>query len=162
MVPFVARPSAAVTRHGAFITRGHRSGIREYGADGRLVRILRVEGKARPVTEEMIEERVEHNSVLYPKGDWARLFDEMPIPDTLPDYQTLRMDEEGWLWAEEFGWDPSEPAKWTVFDPSGQAQGFIVLPPGLEVLWIGSDAVLGVWMDEFDVEYVHRYRLERN
>jgi len=35
-------------------------------------------------------------------------------------------------------------------------------PPGLEVHWIGRDAILGVWQDELDVEYVHRHRLTRD
>jgi hypothetical protein len=30
---------------------------------------------------------------------------------------------------------------------------------GLEVRWIGHDEILGVWRDEFEVEYVHRHRL---
>jgi hypothetical protein len=32
---------------------------------------------------------------------------------------------------------------------------------GLEVQWIGRDVILGVWRDEFDVEYAHRYPLDR-
>jgi hypothetical protein len=151
-----------VTKHGAFITHGYRSEIREYDAGGRLLRILRVDGEARPVTAGMIEAKVGQNNLLYPGGDWARLFDEMPIPTTLPDYQTLRLDETGWLWAEEFTWDPTQPSKWTVFDPEGRAKGVVVLPQRLEVLWIGRDAILGVWRDEFDVEYLHGYRLERD
>jgi len=67
----------------------------------------------------------------------------------------------GWLWAEVYGFDPTRPRDWVVFDPGGRARGTVRTPPGLEVHWIGRDAILGVWQDERDVEYVHRHRLTR-
>ena len=86
----------------------------------------------------------------------------MGIPDTLPAFQALQVDEVGWLWAEVYDFDSSRPREWVVFDPEGRAHATVQTPPGLEVQWIGRDAVLGVWRDEFEVEYVHRHRLIRD
>lgn len=71
------------------------------------------------------------------------------------------IDEMGWLWAEIYDFDPTRPREWVVFDPEGRARGTVRTPPGLEVQWIGHDALLGLWRDEFDVEHVHRHRLTR-
>lgn len=46
-------------------------------------------------------------------------------------------------------------------DPEGEVQGVVWTPPGLEVESIGEDFILGVWLDEFDVEYFRRHRLRR-
>ncbi len=85
----------------------------------------------------------------------------MPIPDSLPAFRSIRVDQEGWVWAELYTWDTTKPLSWMIFDPSGQAQGVLETPPGIEVQSIGYDFVLGVSRDEFGVESVHRYRLQR-
>ena len=86
---------------------------------------------------------------------------ELPIRDTLPAIQSLLVDSRGWLWAEAFDLDSAQPKEWMVFDPEGEAQGVVWTPPGLEVESIGEDFILGVWLDEFDVEYIRLYRLNR-
>jgi hypothetical protein len=48
-----------------------------------------------------------------------------------------------------------------VFDPQGEARGVVWTPPGLDVLSIGDEHVLGVWRDELGLEYVRRYRIRR-
>lgn len=53
------------------------------------------------------------------------------------------------------------PAVWTVFDPGGRIQGLVETPPGLDVLEIGADYVLGRVTDELGVEYVHVWALDR-
>ena len=85
----------------------------------------------------------------------------MPIPVTLPAFQSLQIDEVGWLWAEVYEWDPVQPREWMVFDPEGRAHGTIRTPAGLEVHRIGDDFILGVWLDELRVEHVRRYTLRR-
>ena len=50
---------------------------------------------------------------------------------------------------------------WAVFDADGRVQGFVETPPGLDVFEIGEDYILGRVMDEFDVERVQLWALER-
>lgn len=116
-----------------------------------------------PVTQEMIEVRINAMVATYElsRDVVARDYAEVPVPDSLPAFQSLRVDEMGWLWAEVYGWDPAQPKKWMVFDPEGQAHGIVNTPPGLDLRWIGESRILGVWLDEFGVEYVKQHKLRK-
>jgi hypothetical protein len=162
-IPFTTAPVGAVAAGGAFITDARRGEIREHDTGGRLRRILRVAGAERPVTREMFERRVDWGSRNNPsqRSRMAGLYSQMPIPDTLPDFSSLQVDELGWLWAELYEWDPARPTEWVVFDLTGRARGVIQTPPGLEIQSIGRHHILGVSFDEFEVEHVQRYRLNR-
>ena len=48
-----------------------------------------------------------------------------------------------------------------VFDPEGRVLGFVETPQGLDILQIGDDFILGRVKDEFEVEYVQVWPLER-
>ena len=50
---------------------------------------------------------------------------------------------------------------WTVFDLEGRVLGFVETPQGLDILQIGEDFILGRVKDEFEVEYVQVWALER-
>lgn len=167
-VPFRALPSATVGRWGALVTDGRAPEIRVYDTEGHLVRVFRVEEARRPVTRAMLDRRFEIESAGYPpespmsrQAYVTELYGPVPVPDSLPVFQTLMVDELGWLWAGVYDFDPARPREWVVFDEEGRAHGTVRTPPGLEVQWIGRDAILGVWKDEFGVEYVHRHRLTR-
>ena len=162
-IPFTVGPSASVTEGGAFIADGVSAEIRGYDLQGSLRRVFRVDAERRPVTSDLIEAEVaERAAATNASRDFLEwLFSQMPIPDTLPAFQALQLDELGWLWAEVYDFDPRRPRQWVVFDAEGRAQGTVETPAGLEIQWIGRDAILGVWRDEFDVEYVRRYPLDR-
>ncbi len=49
----------------------------------------------------------------------------------------------------------------TVFDPTGQVLGFVETPEGLRIFEIGEDYILGRTEDEFEVESVQIWPLER-
>ena len=163
VIPFTVLPSASVTESGAFIADGVSSEIRRYDLQGSLRRVFRVDAEGRPVTSDMIEAEIaERAAATNGSRDFLEwLFGQMPIPDSLPSFQALQLDELGWLWAEVYEVDPVRPRQWMVFDSEGRAHGTVETPVGLEVQWIGRGAILGVWRDEFDVEYVHRYPLDR-
>jgi hypothetical protein len=162
-IPFTTAPSAAVAADGAFITDARAAEIKEYDPGGRLRRIFRVGVAGRSVTREMYERRVEWGARNNPsqRSRMASSYSQMPIPDALPVFSSLQVDELGWLWAEIYEWDPARPKRWMVFDLDGRARGVIQTPPGLEIQSIGRDHILTVWFDELDVEHVQRYRLNR-
>jgi hypothetical protein len=168
IIPFAARSSAATTALTTFITRGKPAEISEYDLEGRLRRVFRIEDTGRPATQEMVDMiidlEISRRPERYgrrPRQAWYAVYEELGIPDTLPAFQSLVVDELGWLWAEVYSIDPSRQREWVVFDSEGRAHGTVRSPPGLEVQWIGRDAVIGVWRDEFEVEYVHRHQLTR-
>jgi len=55
----------------------------------------------------------------------------------------------------------AERSTWTVLDPVGRALARVSTPPRTRVLEIGTDYVLGVTLDELDVELVTLWRLRR-
>ncbi len=50
----------------------------------------------------------------------------------------------------------------TVFDPEGRALGFPETPPGLRILEIGPDYVLGGAHDALGIEYAQLWPLDRS
>ncbi len=169
-LPFDIWPAAILGRNSLFLTLGENRGpeILEYDMSGSPRRIIRL---AEPVVApsrgdidklvefrlapwDMTPEDVEHFTQVQ-LSDYA----EMPMPEIMPAFSRLLVDEVGWLWAELYRFDVRAPMTWLVFGPNGEGFGSVDMPPDLEVWQIGRDFVLGVWQDELDVEYVRRHAL---
>ncbi len=162
-IPFTVFPAAVVTIDGGFFTLGTSFEIKDFALNGEVRRIFRVDLPNRQVTDEIKEawRELKLSAVDGGTGFYREFLSSMPIPDTLPAFETLLTDRLGYVWAQVYDWDRDAARRWVVFDDSGAALGTVQVPPGLQVEWVGSDAILGVWKDESDVEYVHRYRLTR-
>ena len=84
-------------------------------------------------------------------------------PATLPPFKSLELQEGGRVWMEAYdpGREADGPSRWIVADSAGRGGlvGIVELPPGFEPYDIGADYVLGVWRDEFGIEYVRVYDL---
>ena len=163
-VPFNVRPAVAVGRHGFFVTHGNAPEVHEFDNGGRLTRIFRLIEPGRPVTPEEVEAAIESriSSFTIPHSEVRAVYRKMDFPDRWPTFQSARIDRLGWLWVELYQPTRTKPARWMVFDSSGVAVGTVELPADLQVHDIGSDYVLGRWVDSLRVEYVRRYRLDRS
>ncbi len=95
------------------------------------------------------------------RPDRRRLFLDWTYPTFKPALDDLQVDSEGNVWASSYRVDPARPAEWSVFDPSGRWLGQVETPPGLEIAEIGSDYIVGVWMDDLGVEFVRLYSLHK-
>ena len=161
-IPFTVFPTGTVAQDGGLITDGITYQIKEYSLAGEVRRILRLDLPGRPVTDAMIRDWMESEMTSRNGGALLQeVLGSMPMPYTLPAFESLLMDDLGFVWAKIYDWDPVQPQRWVVFDPDGAALGSVEIPLGLEVKWIGPEAVLGVWKDEFGVEHVHRHGLRR-
>lgn len=89
----------------------------------------------------------------------ANALDEMPTPQTFPAYHLVRADDQGNVWVQAYPIPPQTQARWAVFDSTGVLLGDVDLPVGLDPKHIGTDFILGVWHDVFDVEHVQLYDL---
>jgi hypothetical protein len=160
--PFAAKPSATTTRTGALITSGGQFEIFEFDTSGQLLRILRIERRRQPVRPADYEHfvKLQIQSHRGSERSW-RLFSDIPLPDSMPAFTAVQVDDVGWIWAKVSEWDTRKPAPWMVFDPEGRARGIVELPAGLAVAQIGADYVLGVWEDSSGVEVVRRHTLRR-
>jgi hypothetical protein len=133
--------------------------------DGTLERLIRRNGPSRPVTAADIERFIEREIADIEDGNTRRdrreIYEEMTAPETMPAYEDLKLDDLGNLWVEDYEPDPDAESLWTVFDPDGRMLGQVVLPNKLDVKQIGNDFVLGVWLDEYEVEHVRMYELRK-
>lgn len=140
--------------------------IRRYDLGGNLTHLVRRAGGARPVTPAVVDSARDAMLARYDdasirrriRREWAT----MEVPDSLPVFAGLQLDEDGNLWAREFDFlYPSVRSTWSVFDPSGAWLGRVEMPTGFRVREITSDTVLGVYFDELNVEYVRRYGIRK-
>ncbi len=83
------------------------------------------------------------------------------LPETLPAFEDLTVDDLGFLWVEAFRADPQAPRSVTIFNDQGLPVARAQYPERLTVLEIGRDYVLGAFMDELDVVSVRKYQLTR-
>lgn len=163
--PFGASTSVAVGDSSIYVVEGRSWEFRRYAYDGRLDRIIRRSGSARPITPDVVEARLEAwldgvNDEDARRRERARR-DEMSLPDSLPVTDAAIVDPDGNLWVRHFTphFSVQGPSTWSVFAPDGVWLGAVDTPPRLWVRGFLDDAVYGVYHDELEVEYVRRHRL---
>ena len=172
VLPFDIMPAAVLGPDGLFLTLGEDHGpeILEYDGSGGLRRIIRLAEPGAAPSADDLPSLVEFQLHHLPAPDTLRarilererrLYAELPLPEIMPVFSRLLVDDVGSLWAELYRFDVRQPTRWLVFGPDGEGLGSVDMPPGLTVRQIGSDFVVGVWRDENGVEYVRRYRMDR-
>jgi hypothetical protein len=150
-------------RNGFFVAGGDVPEVREFDTTGQLTRILRLGEVPRPVTPEDIVAVVDSMASRFTvaASQARRVYEQMEIPEQWPTFQSLRVDELGWVWAEVYQPLRREASRWMIFDQSGVARGILELASDFELHDVGTDYVLGRWRDDLGIEYVRRYRLNR-
>lgn len=162
-IPFRARPGVAVDER-VFATAGSAYAIQVFSTDGLLAR-YELRREPRPVTQEAEDA---HRDALEGRGPedfvttYLEAMEDPRVPEVLPAYDGLVIGEDGSIWASEWS-PPSLPSStmWHVYGSDGVFEGAVEIPGDFELHVASSDAVLGVWRDDLDVEHVRRYRLIR-
>lgn len=162
-LPFSPSPAWAVYGDNVYLGSGETPMIAVTDRDGATVQSIRWDARERKVTRDDIEryatqlrENARDQNQL---AGWNRFLDEAPFPDRFPVYQSLLVDTEGQLWVEEYMVPGESHPTWSVFDAEGRWLGRVETPPGVEVLHISKDALLGRWRDSIDVEHIQLYDL---
>lgn len=151
-----------------YIGAGEGFVVEVRSATGEVERIVRVEGAASPVDDELRRAYIDYyrdqqrRVFNRPAAEVERDLAELQMPLTKPPYSALLVDALGHLWVEEYRHrsDP-RPATWRVFAHNGRWLGTVRLPPEFVVQEIGVDYVLGVRTDELGVQTVEAYELTR-
>lgn len=183
-VPWSKQAHWAVGREHVYVGTSDRAEIRVYDREARLIRLLRWAGGRRPVTKadrqlfarkrtRWIEERRGYAEVLRPLDDFPA------VPDEMPAFLSLLVDDRENLWVRGYprwvaGWpefyesdlrdppDPDgEPETWIVFDSTGAILATVRIRPDLSIRSVYDDYVLAVWRDQYDVDHVRLYRLNK-
>ena len=165
LAPMTARPSWDVSADQLVVTGGASFEIRLADVDGGLREVWRRTEPRRAITSDVIQEWKEdfQRVMEIPESERPFLqefFHAMTYPDSLPTYSQVRIDPDGYVWAERF--EVFElSGQWDLYSDEGEFLGIVTLPADLRVLEIGRDFVLGVREDELGVEYVQEFELVR-
>jgi hypothetical protein len=138
-----------------------RAELRWYDFDGRLVRISRIPLTRRAPTRE----------------DWARYGERLAgqreigsrlatylrqkrevASDSMPLFASLNVASDGTIWLGEWSMD-SHVKRYAIVAADGRWLGSVRAPERFRLLAVGTDAVLGVELNEWDVPAVAVYSL---
>jgi hypothetical protein len=141
--------------------------IQVYSVARPLIQVIR--RATAPLTIEQADIQAFEDSVLA-TGDARQrrqmrvLFEKLPPPpQTYPAYAPdIHVDGDLNVWVRESSRPGHQSSDWSVFSATGELLGTVAMPPGIDVLDIGADYILGLQRDELDVEYVEKYRLRRD
>jgi hypothetical protein len=135
-----------------------------YRLDGSLLAITRLLRDNAPVTaadidayKSLVLENIEDENDRRAR---RQELDDYDYPAQAPAFGSLILaDAQGDLWVPEFSVRADRGMTWQVFAPDYRLLGAVRTPARFVPRSIGDDIVLGVWRDEFDVEYVRGYEL---
>jgi hypothetical protein len=144
--------------------------VEEYSEEGTLLRSIRIPGLEVPIDEaradslrqelmDWVESDEEREAVI------TRL-DDVGLPPVMPVHGGIHIGTGGEIWLAPYlmpGYEiiESGPRHWNVVDAEGRWLGKVDFPERFTPMEFGADYVLGVWLDEFDVEYVQRLQISR-
>ena len=95
-------------------------------------------------------------------GSPEHIREHLPAPDSIPNIDHLVVDHPGMVWVGSYQHDASATRMYHVYDAEGRLLARVAMPPGVEVLEIGADYVLGITRDELDVERIVLLTLSRS
>ena len=86
--------------------------------------------------------------------------DEYEWPDVMPPFDAggVMVAPDGKMWVERYAKSGSEPT-FDVFDANGGLVTRVVLPKGRTIVGFGKGVVYTVTADEFDLQWLERYKL---
>lgn len=144
------------------IARNDLAEIREYDLRGRLRSRVYTVGVRRSVTSDLwglLGDWYIDTSVELWKPFRAQVLATLTPPDSIPTVDGMVVDDLGNVWLSEYRLPGDSWRRWAGYDRSGRYLGSMQTPRDLEVLSLGSNYLLGLVYDEFDLEYVELYDL---
>ena len=161
-------PKSVATAVGEYVVSGAtETDVLHYQRlDGTLARLVHLGESPRRLTESERAAEIERHVAEVPERARAgirRMYEDLPIPDTLPVFDEVVPGPRGQLWVRLFQLPRSDgPATWIVLDADGRAVAKIETPAGADLLEAGPDYLLVRSTDELDVERVQIWPLERS
>ncbi|MGE0158399.1 MAG: hypothetical protein AB7T31_03250 [Gemmatimonadales bacterium] len=93
------------------------------------------------------------------RSDVRGTLDRLPPPRDPPGYRTVRVARSGDLWIREGEGATPDVITWLRVATDGRPSAVVELPARFSPLDLSGDDVLGVWLDESDVNFVRVYRV---
>lgn len=154
-----------------FYASGRLPQIEVRDPGGRIRRLIRWQSRSREVEEretelwrEELRQRYEERFGDQPGIEEAirdNIGTHRPVADSFPALAAIEITRGGTIWVQEYR-RPSDvgPDRWLVFGANGSLRCQAFIPEGIRVHNVGSDFILGTERDQFDVDYVVRYRVD--
>lgn len=89
------------------------------------------------------------------------VMDPTAIPSLRPAYGALVLDELGYIWVGPYQSRARRSTMWRVFTPTAGYVGPVTLPLAMWILAVDREFVIGLSVDDLDVERVHVLKLTR-
>ena len=165
-VPFSPAPAATASPEGRIaVTTGRSYEFSLYDPFGTLERIVRL-AEERPVrTDAHLEAWVRGSTGDREPMDDAqveaalRRYEEMPMPDRLPAWNSLLIADSGEIWARRFAIRGAETVPRDVFGADGSFLGQVTIPASLRIQHIADGRLTVISTDDLGVERVEVYEL---
>ena len=164
-LPLGKIPALALGSDRLYIGSADRYEILAFDLAGRRVAIIRDDQRPRSVTDDDIDfakqlEVAEGGERI--RAAVERSWAAIPFPKTVPAHAAVRLDAAGNLWVQDYPRPASPTVMWRVFGQDGAHVAHVDLPTYLDVYEIGSDYVLGRYLDpDESIPQVRLYRLTR-
>lgn len=148
------------------VAHGNEARIELFDRDGEARRVVEVPMRNPPLSAEAVEKQVgEWIEQGYDPNDLDEALEALGVPDRLPAVGDLRWDSEGNLWIGRRSEDWRVVREYEVIDPEGHWLGSVEMP---DIQWaehiheIGDEYILVTGTDEFDVQYLRKYRIGKD
>ncbi|TVP54221.1 MAG: hypothetical protein EA351_13650 [Gemmatimonadales bacterium] len=175
--PFMSGGFSTVSGSEFVVGRGDRAELRWIDRDGAVRQIVRWPARATEVPDSIVaawesRSRTFFEEIGIDEADIERRITAMKdavqeplplfgLPGSMPSAGGILGDPTGNVWIARYrppGQGP--PQTYWVMSPEGEWLGAVEIPHGVRVLDVGSEYLLGVERNEFDVEAAALYRLE--
>lgn len=164
VIPFGRVTHSAVFADRLYVGTADAPEIQIYDREGSLTGVIRWETDDLTVSADHLAAYVDDALANADDEDERRRVRVMArdhARSEFPPHGSLVTDRAGNLWVQESR-PPGEEAEWfRVFDPEGRQVARVALPDRVQPLEIGNDYLLGRRLDDFDIEYIDLYRIER-
>jgi len=164
-LPLGKQPVLGIGESAIFIGSADRFQIRVVSRTGETIAALQRAEPPIAVTRTDIQEAIEReiaNRGESSRKDVEAAYAAMNFPATLPAYTDLRVDSENLVWIRPYPRGSPTSVRWSVFDPKGVLVAEVDLPTHLEVFEIGTDYVLGRYLDPAEaIPQVRLYHFKR-
>jgi hypothetical protein len=163
--PLGKRTHIAVGQSVVYVGTADRFEVGVFGLDGRRLRTLTDQVPAIRISPahvaRFVEEQVERLEGEDLRQRQRTFYSDLEYPEAFPAYAAILVDSDDNLWIREYPLPGVEQETWRVYSPDGRRLAALTMPARFRTLEVSRDAVLGVWRDSLDVEYVRVYGLQR-
>ncbi len=150
-----------------YVGTNQPEGLRVYGPDGRLLRMIRSATPPEPVTMEHRQQRMRETLANFErsggseqlKAEWRKNGEDARYAEVFPDYERLLIGSDGTLWQERVRRAEDEGRRYVVFDSAGKAIAMVTCPDRFRPYEVGPNEIIGLWRDPDEVNHVRVYKV---